>query len=367
MASGTVLFRVDASHFLGNGHVVRCVALAEALIEQGHCCVFACRDLPGNAVDWLQRKNFDVVVLPAPEKSIEPQHDDFSTWAQCDPQWDAKNSAFCLQHYSATWLVIDHYAWSASEHALLKPLAVKTLVIDDLCNRPLSADILVDSGSHVNADYQPWLKSSNLRLLGREYLPLRKNFRLLRTQNFSKADIQSHVLISCGATDSVNHSLALLEIIAPILAQGRLRVSCVLAANAPHIQQLKDYCHSHRGAQLVVDPDDMASLIASTDFVMGTAGSGVWERCALGKPSAVIMAGEDQCNNFNSLIQLGGGCSIAQDDNCFAISPDKVLYLLKQWYIKPSDDLYQYQKAAWKLCDGQGAQRIAQKMQQAAA
>ncbi|BCD99287.1 UDP-2,4-diacetamido-2,4,6-trideoxy-beta-L-altropyranose hydrolase [Marinagarivorans cellulosilyticus] len=367
MASGTVLFRVDASHFLGNGHVVRCVALAETLIEHGYCCVFACRDLAGNAIDWLQRKNFDVVVLPTPEKIIEPQHNDFSTWGQSDPQWDAQNSAFCLQHYCAAWLVIDHYAWSAAEHELLKPLAAKTLVIDDLCNRPLAADILVDSGSHMNADYDPWLKSSSTRLLGREYLPLRKKFRSLRSVTYAKADIQSHFLISCGATDAANYSLALLKIVAPVLAQGKLRVTCVLAANAPHIQQLKDYCQSHRGTQLVIDPDDMAGLIASTDFVIGTAGSGVWERCALGKPSAVLMAGEDQRNNFNSLVQFGGGCDITKAANCFAICRDKVLYLLKQWYEKPYSDLYQHQKSAWELCDGQGAKRIAQKMQQAAA
>lgn len=124
MANGLVLFRVDASHFLGNGHVVRCVALAEALLDEGYACVFACRDLPGNAITWLQQRFFEVEILSAPETVVPANRDDFTAWGKSKPLWDAHESAKTLNRDDATCiassaeetvsknikLLVDHYS-----------------------------------------------------------------------------------------------------------------------------------------------------------------------------------------------------------------------------------------------------------------
>ena len=40
------LFRLDADSQIGTGHLMRCLAIADALHAQGGRCPFACRPLP---------------------------------------------------------------------------------------------------------------------------------------------------------------------------------------------------------------------------------------------------------------------------------------------------------------------------------
>ena len=44
--TGPILIRADAGPELGTGHVMRCLAVAEALHDLGHTCHFLCAALP---------------------------------------------------------------------------------------------------------------------------------------------------------------------------------------------------------------------------------------------------------------------------------------------------------------------------------
>ena len=60
-----VAFRADASIEIGAGHVMRCLALADALAARGADCHFLCRELPGHLCDRIEARNFAVSQLPA--------------------------------------------------------------------------------------------------------------------------------------------------------------------------------------------------------------------------------------------------------------------------------------------------------------
>ncbi|HEY7773167.1 MAG TPA: UDP-2,4-diacetamido-2,4,6-trideoxy-beta-L-altropyranose hydrolase, partial [Marinagarivorans sp.] len=347
------------SHYLGNGHVVRCVALAEAFKAAGYSCQFACRALRGNAIQWLREQGFNVIVLPAPALPRTLLKDDFRTWAESDPEWDAQDSWLKLKGQSFAWLVIDHYAWAAQQQQQLAAVAARILIVDDLCNRPVYGDVIVDSGARSDSDYQPWNVNAAKLLLGHRYLPLRASFQHLRANQFKPVAAPTHGLISCGATDHANHSLTLLAFFADQNLQFPLQLTCVLARNAPHLESVMAWCDTHDRVQCVIDPADMAALIDRSSFAIGTAGSGIWERCALGKPSAVFMAGADQKNNYDVLVSAGAGVSIGQDHNPFAIDFDKLRQVLHSWCDTRNPDQYRaHARSAWQLCDGGGAQRV---------
>ena len=60
------VFRVDASARIGIGHLMRCLALAEALRKQDIQISFVCREHSGHLIELIQQSAIPVTVLPVP-------------------------------------------------------------------------------------------------------------------------------------------------------------------------------------------------------------------------------------------------------------------------------------------------------------
>ena len=59
-----VVFRVDAGHRIGSGHLMRCLTLADVLAESGARCRFITRAHDGHLASVLERRGFTADVLP---------------------------------------------------------------------------------------------------------------------------------------------------------------------------------------------------------------------------------------------------------------------------------------------------------------
>ena len=60
-----VLFRVDSSHQMGTGHVMRCLVLADLFKKSGARVEFICRSHKGNSIDRIISSGFKVYDLAA--------------------------------------------------------------------------------------------------------------------------------------------------------------------------------------------------------------------------------------------------------------------------------------------------------------
>ncbi len=58
-----VAFRVDADSYIGAGHLMRCLTLADSLYKEGAYIRFICRDLPGSLAELFQSRNFDLNIV----------------------------------------------------------------------------------------------------------------------------------------------------------------------------------------------------------------------------------------------------------------------------------------------------------------
>jgi len=58
-----VIFRVDSSLEMGTGHVMRCLALAQSLKENGNDVEFICRKHCGNLIEKINLIGFFVYEL----------------------------------------------------------------------------------------------------------------------------------------------------------------------------------------------------------------------------------------------------------------------------------------------------------------
>ena len=50
-------FRVDAATWIGIGHVMRCLTLADAMRKRGHSCQFISRSHAGNLIAYIRSKD----------------------------------------------------------------------------------------------------------------------------------------------------------------------------------------------------------------------------------------------------------------------------------------------------------------------
>jgi UDP-2,4-diacetamido-2,4,6-trideoxy-beta-L-altropyranose hydrolase len=135
MSPPRILFVVDAGARIGGGHVMRSLTLAQALEADGAACAF--------------------LAPPAAKAVLEafgPEMGRLETGELTTPELVA---AAADQARAFDAVVIDHYGLSAAEHRRIadgRPL----LVLDDLADRPLTADLVLDSGPARQAEaYDP--------------------------------------------------------------------------------------------------------------------------------------------------------------------------------------------------------------------
>ena len=167
-----VAIRTDASVDIGSGHVMRCLALADALRAGGEDIAFVCSETEGNLCDLIRQNDFGVFRLP-------PQGDLRAHWQQ-----DAERTSDVLDTIWAhtDWLLVDHYQLDARWENALRATGVKIMAIDDIADRPHDCDLLLDQNFCRNMDgrYDGLLPQHANRLLGPNYALLRQEFSQAR-------------------------------------------------------------------------------------------------------------------------------------------------------------------------------------------
>ena len=132
-----IVFRVDASLYIGSGHVVRCLTLASRLRSSGADIHFICRPLPGHMIDFIVEQGFPVTALSSPLAGpADVVKDDCLSWLQLPVQQDADEVGAVLAGLSTSaWLEVDHYALDADWQKQMRSLLRHIAVIDALATR----------------------------------------------------------------------------------------------------------------------------------------------------------------------------------------------------------------------------------------
>jgi len=279
-----VAFRVDASLEIGSGHVARCLTLARVLRNAGVRCHFICRELPGNLISKLIAEDFAVHPLSA-GKEIEP-HGDFryTQWLGVDAKVDAKETARELAKIMPQWLIVDHYGINQDWHETTGGLYERLMVIDDLADRPLRADLLVNQNFGASVvDYRGLVPAECRFAIGPEYCLLRPEFAALRRISLEqKASGElRRVLVTMGGVDRPNATSQVLKSLEKCGLPDDIQVTVVLGSACPWIREVEAMTASlDLNTQVLVDVTDMAGLMSSVDFALGAAGGTTWEFCS---------------------------------------------------------------------------------------
>ena len=338
MHKPSIIMRCDASPEIGGGHVMRCLALANALHEMGAEIWFACKAPTFNTLPFLKSSGHNLLELSA--------NDD-----------GHKELRAALTNVD--WLVVDHYGLGADWTTPLRSWAHKILVIDDLADRALDCDILLDQTlGRKEADYRPHTPDGCRYLLGPEYALLRPEFAAARSQclahrHHNKQGPQN-IFVALGTTDPHNVTETVLQALDSI--EIDIQITAVLGSGAPHLNIVREKASSHRHpVDIRVDVSKMADLMANADAAIGASGTSSWERCCLGLPTIAIELADNQHKISTALDKAGAIVFLGRYEN---LSQDRLKQAFMQLASNPKQ-LQRMSKSAAHICDGQGTLRTA--------
>jgi UDP-2,4-diacetamido-2,4,6-trideoxy-beta-L-altropyranose hydrolase len=328
MTGPRILFVVDGSPAVGGGHVMRSLTLARALEAQGASYAFAG---PPTVSELLDAFAPDAARIPAEDLAAAAVREAFDA------------------------IVFDHYGLSATDH-LAMAQGRPVLVIDDLADRPLGADIVLDSGPERRTEDYLGLVPENARLLlGPSFAPVRPEFAALREPALAwRGEPVQRILISMGLTDVGGITSRIVERVRPRVQDAG--VDIVLGAGARSLAGLEKVARRDPRLMLHVDTPHMARLTAEADIGIGAAGSSTWERCTLGLPSILIVLAENQRAAARAMGERGAALVLDAADPAFDTAFDRALTRL----LRDADLRRNLAGRSAEVCDGLGAGRVAE-------
>lgn len=349
-----VAFRTDASIDIGNGHVMRCVALASELRERGSTCIFVCRLHEGNLVEKIKKIGFDVVALPAAvsKDTKTPGYD-----SRIGENWetDAAQTVAAIGS-DIDWMVVDHYAIGVEWEVFVRRSCRQVLVIDDLANRLHDADRLLDQNAGRTAgDYSKLVPKKCSVLAGPQHALLRSEFGARRKASLQRHRLGlGHILINMGGVDQHNASAAVLHVLTSCKLPERATITVVLGPHAPHIANVRQIAKMMPWAtKVLINVEDMAALMADCDLAIGAGGSSALERCCVGLPSIIIPITDNQIAGAKALA-ASGGAMLASVDPSASINLKNVITQFLKGEVLQSSSI-----ACASITDGSGTKTLA--------
>lgn len=350
-------FRVDASLQIGTGHVMRCLTLADALLEQGAKCTFICREHEGHLIQHIKQRGHAVVTLPVAENYSVELTDKLTHAVWLGAHWlhDAEQTRQAIW-WGVDWLVVDHYALDIRWEQALRKHYKKLMVIDDLADREHCCDLLLDQNlGRTPKDYQELLPKNATTLIGTQYTLLRPDFAQWRPYSLRRREQGQlqNLLITMGGVDKDNITGQVLAALSQSELPKRLQITVVMGPHAPwlaHVQAQATQMCWH--TEVLIDVDNMAQLISESDFAIGAAGGTAWERCSLGVPSLVLVLAKNQLPVAVALQKAGAAVAIETLQQIMSfLKPLLAADSAKEFLVKLS-------RAAAAVTDGEGCQRV---------
>lgn len=310
-----IAFRTDASLEIGTGHIMRCLALADALSERGARCSFICSPHVGHLLDLIMQHGHQALALPALQQytNSNRNYKDYANWLGADWATDADDTQQLLTSMGSElvdWLVVDHYALDHRWEKTLRDSTRRLMVIDDLADRPHDCDLLLDQNlGRFEQDYAGLVSSNTTKLIGPQYALLRPEFSEFRSQSLErrKQNYQlKQLLIAMGGVDKDNVTGQVLDALKACELSSELRIKVVMGLNAPWLVKVKELAAQMPWhTEVLVSVNNMARLMTSSDLAIGAAGGTAWERCSLGLPCLTLVLAKNQLASAIALHDAG--------------------------------------------------------------
>ena len=338
-----LIIRADASTQTGSGHVMRCLALAQAWNDQGGETILVLAEQILALESKLIAEGITLVYLETTIGSDE----------------DAQQTASIANKYAASWVVVDGYQFGAKYQKELKGFGLKILFLDDnghaehyfsdlVLNQNISADI------NIYSSREPYTQL----LLGTEYTLLRRDF--LKWREWKRLVIPNayKILVTLGGSDPENVTLKVIQSLS-LIQNNNLDIVVVIGGTNPNYEQLTSFTkNSLLSISLQINVGNMDELMAWADIAIAAGGSTNWELAFMGLPIIVITIADNQKAIAAELDRQGAIINLGWHQD---VTIEQIGLVLRE-LIGDRPKRETMSKKGRELVDGNGAKRVISKI-----
>ena len=280
----TLYIRADGNERIGTGHIMRCLAIAEAIKRQGGNAVFLVAE---EALEPLiGQHGFEAVCLK-------------TQWDDLEQELEGLADLICQEGIPV--LLVDSY-YVTPRYLETLGQYTKLAYIDDLGLCAYPVDLLIRYGlCPAPADR----KSRSARnpagqadrscpgiLEGCRYVPLQSQFSAVpRRETAGQA---ARILVLTGGTDPFHAALGIAEYAASAEKYRGLVFDIVCGRYNPDYERLRELAMENQQIEVHRNVTDMAGRMQEADIAITAGGTTVYELCACGTPSVCYVMADNQ-------------------------------------------------------------------------
>ena len=305
-----IAIRVDGNAETGVGHVLRCITLADKLLNYNIKSTFFVRNISKNLFEILDAK-FEVILLDRIDSMFNAT-DEYSRWLGVNQRFDAEEFIALALPRQFNGVVVDHYGLGYHWERAVQDKFRFVLVLDDLANREHICNLLVDQSiGRKSSCYSSLVPQICTLLVGPKYALLRDEF----SADFSGCKKQYDILINFGGADKDNYTEHVLGMLATCANMNKHNIKVIIGSDYPYTLGLEQRIEElGLKFKLVKNPNNVAREISECRIAIGAGGVSLLERSALGVPSIIYAIADNQMHICAEYERQGLGCVIRKGE-----------------------------------------------------
>ena len=336
----TILFRFDATPYIGIGHAMRCFALIEQLVKLNvNVVVVACQlaDFIENKLQYLSVVNYsNNVKMGSADDLIE--------------------LLSYVKKYNATTLVLDGYQFDSNYRQQLKANIENIVAFDDLNElASLHCDVIINALPDAKLLVYEKSAPKAMHLLGAKYSILRAEFLALTLSTFSQ---RNSLLVNFGGSDVAQLTLPIIKhLVDGAFLSSKEKVIVVTGSGCGQYDEIAQACAT-AGFEHHHDSNNIAHLLNQSSLAICAPGSMIYELAYCQVPSIFLTVAKNQELSAKAQQKIGW-CRVfdglKNEQRQGAVNTAKALW-------QDKDKRKKMSVIASEQVDGDGVKRICQQL-----
>lgn len=280
---------------MGTGHIMRCLALAQAWKDAGGCAIFVMAGEMPEIKHRLNRYGFAVhhiIAEPGSER-------------------DAALTADLAISENACFVVVDGYQFGSEYQLSLKKAGAHLLFIDDYRHAEFyRADLVLNQNIYAREVLYKDKDFKTELLIGSPFVLLRSEFWSWRKWIRKNPDKAAKILVTFGGSDPDNVTLKILSFLQSLTSNG-IDVMVVVGMSNLHYEALQAAAkQSQIPIRLVRDASNMPELMAWADMAIISGGTTSYETAFMGLPCLIVIIAANQIRVAEKLAEIGAAVNL---------------------------------------------------------